>query len=203
MSCNRRAIVAGLATLSLYPITAAFGYDAALLNAPPAIGDMSLGPADAKITIIEYASASCPNCASFHRSTFGDLRKAYIDTNKIRFVMREYPHNAAALAAFMLARCGPKEKYFPLIDQFFTTQSEWTTSPREGLLKIALEAGFTAAEFERCVTDPQIAADILSIRDRAKSIGVRGVPTIFINGELYDGDRSFEDFRLKLDLLLR
>lgn len=203
MSYDRRAIVAGLVTLPLYPTTVAFGYDAALLNAPPAIGDMSLGPADAKITIIEYASASCPNCASFHRSTFGYLRKAYIDTNKIRFVMREYPHNDAALAAFMLARCGPKEKYFPLIDQFFTTQSEWTTSPREGLLRIALEEGFTAAEFERCVTDPQIAADILSIRDRAKSIGVRGVPTIFINGELYDGDRSFEDFRLKLDLLLR
>ncbi|MCB1377564.1 MAG: DsbA family protein [Alphaproteobacteria bacterium] len=198
---GRRVLLQAMgALLAASPVRAS---DAASLAVPPAIGDMYLGPSAAKVTIIEYASASCPNCASFYRGTFQDLKRAYIDTGKIRFVLREYPHNDAALAAFMLARCAPKEKYFDLIDSFFTTQSKWVRSPADGLLNIARDHGLTPAEYQACITDIQIADDIRSIKDKASGLGVRGVPTIFINGQLYDGDRSFEDFQAKLDPLLR
>ena len=93
------------------------------LNDPPAFGEMTMGPDTAKVTVIEYASATCPHCAAFYNDTFGALKKEYIDTGKIHFVFREFPHQDAALAAFMLARCAPKEKYFPLIDVFFATQA--------------------------------------------------------------------------------
>jgi protein-disulfide isomerase len=100
-----------------------------LLSHDAAYGEMALGPDTAKVTVIEYASATCPHCAAFYNETFITLKKEYIDTGKVRFVLREFPHQDAALAAFMLARCAPKEKYFPLIDVFFTTQPEWTQDP--------------------------------------------------------------------------
>ena len=99
---------------------------------PPAEGDMTMGPDTAKVTVIEYASASCPHCAAFYKDVFPTLKTEYIDTGKIHFIFREFPHNDAALAAFMVARCAPKEKYFPLIDMFFTTQDDWLQNPLDG-----------------------------------------------------------------------
>src|SRR3990172_1778381 len=142
---NKRDVLFGSAALGGLLLGAAPSYaqDLTGLNDPPSYGEMTLGPDTAKVTIIEYASATCPHCAAFHNETFGTLKKEYIDTGKIRFVMREFPHQDAALAAFMLARCAPKEKYFPLIDVFFATQPEWTQDPLAGLSKIAQQAGFT------------------------------------------------------------
>ena len=113
-----------------------FAQDLAGLNDPPAFGEMALGPDTAKVTVIEYASASCPHCANFYNKTFLTLKKEYIDTGKIRFVFREFPHQDAALAAFMLARCAPKEKYFPLIDMFFATQQEWRRTRSTGSTRL-------------------------------------------------------------------
>ena len=93
---------------------------------------MTIGPDTAKVTVIEYASASCPHCAEFYKTPSSGLKKDYIDTGKIHFIFREFPHQHAALAAFMLARCAPKDKYFPLIDMFFATQEKWTQNPLDG-----------------------------------------------------------------------
>lgn len=109
--------------------------DLASLYAPSAIGEMEMGSPAAKVTIVECASASCPDCAAFHKETFKALKTEYIDTGKVRFILREFPHNQPALAAFMLARCAPKEKYFPMIDMFFEQQKAWLSSPLEGLQK--------------------------------------------------------------------
>ncbi len=118
------------------------------------------------MTIIEYASATCPHCADFYNETLpGTLKKEYIDTGKIRFVFREFPHNDAALAAFMLARCAPKEKYFPLIDMFFDTAGAGPQNPLEGLFKIAKQAGFTEESFDACLKNEAVAKDILAVRD--------------------------------------
>ena len=176
--------------------------DLAGLNDPPAFGEMALGPDTAKVTVIEYASATCPHCAAFYNETFGTLKKEYIDTGKIRFVFREFPHQDAALAAFMLARCAPKEKYFPLIDVFFTTQPEWTQNPRDGLLKIAQQAGFTQESFDACLKNEAVAKDILAVRSKAEGFGVTGIPTFFINGERSEGETTIEAFRAKIDPLL-
>src|SRR5262245_44066913 len=136
ITLNRRFFtlsVPAVAAVALWPVSAL----AANVSDPSPIGEMAMGPESAKVTVIEYASASCPHCAEFYKTTFPALKKDYIDTGKIRFIFREFPHNQAALAAFMLARCAPPDKYFPLIDLFFTEQEKWLASPRDELFKIA------------------------------------------------------------------
>jgi protein-disulfide isomerase len=199
---DRRQILAGAAAFALIGAGRAFAFDKAALMAPSEIGEMAMGPDNAKVTIIEYASASCPHCAAFNNEAFGELKKEYIDTNKIRFVLREFPHNDAALAAFMIARCAPKEKYFPLIDVFFKTQPDWVPNPREGLFKIAQQAGFTQQTFDDCLKNEAVAKGILEVRKKGEGFGVEGIPTFFINGELYNGEPTIEAFRAKLDPML-
>jgi protein-disulfide isomerase len=164
---------------------------------------MALGPDDAKVTVIEYASATCPHCAAFHKDTFGKLKAEYIDTNKIRFVFREFPLNDAAMAAFMIARAAPKEAYFPLMDIYFNTLETWAANPAEGLFNIAKQAGFTREKFDATLKDEALAKKILAIKDVGEEFGVQGTPTFFINGELFDGERTIEAFRAEIDPLLQ
>ncbi|MDP1699455.1 MAG: DsbA family protein [Aestuariivirga sp.] len=201
---NKRHVIFGSAALAGLALGAAssFAQDLAGLNDPPAFGEMTLGPDTAKVRVIEYASATCPHCAAFHNGTFEALKKEYIDTGKIHFVFREFPHQDAALAAFMLARCAPKEKYFPLIDVFFATQPEWTQNPLAGLNKIAQQAGFTQESFDACMKNETVARDILAVRSKAEGFGVTGIPTFFVNGERYEGETTIEAFRAKIDPLL-
>lgn len=201
---NKRDVILGSAALAALSFTApsSLAQNLTGLNDPPAFGEMTLGPETAKVTVIEYASATCPHCADFYTKTFIALKKEYIDTGKIRFVFREFPHQDAALAAFMLARCAPKEKYFPLIDVFFATQPEWTQDPLAGLNKIAQQAGFTKESFDACMKNETVAKDILAVRSKAEGFGVTGIPTFFVNGERYEGETTIEAFRAKIDPLL-
>jgi protein-disulfide isomerase len=201
---NKRRVIFGSVALAGVALGApqSFAVDLTGLNDPPAFGEMTMGPDTAKVTVIEYASATCPHCAAFYNETFGALKKEYIDTGKIRFVFREFPHQDAALAAFMLARCAPKEKYFPLIDVFFATQPEWTQNPFAGLNKIAQQAGFTQESFDACMKNEAVAKDILAVRSKAEGFGVTGIPTFFVNGERYEGEITIEAFRAKIDPLL-
>lgn len=206
MYLDRRQLILGAATLAATTGLASTGHaavDIAALHASPAEGDMAMGPENAKVTVVEYASASCPHCANFYKTTFPDLKKDYIDTGKIRFIFREFPHDQPALAAFMVARCAPKEKYFPLIDMFFEQQDTWLAAPLEGLQKIAQLAGFTKESFDACLKNEAVAKGILAVRDQAgKDFGVDSIPTFFINGELLKGETSIEEFRKKIDPLL-
>lgn len=204
MRLNRRNMMVGGGALAGLGVagTQALAIDLEALNKAPALGEMAMGPEDAKVTVIEYASATCPHCAAFHNDTFGTLKSEYIDTGKIRFLFREYPHNDAALAAFMLARCAPKEKYFALIDIFFTTQPQWMQSPREGLLNIAKQAGFSEESFNKCLSDEALAKSIIEGRTIAEGFGVTGIPTFFINGEKVGGNQNIEDLKKIIDPLL-
>ena len=201
---NKRDVITGSAALLGLILGArpSLAEDLTGLNDAPAFGEMTLGPDTAKVTVIEYASATCPHCAAFYNDTFGALKKEYIDTGKIKFVFREFPHQDAALAAFMLARCAPKDKYFPLIDVFFTTQPEWTQDPLAGLNKIAQQAGFTKESFEACMKNETVAKDILAVRKKAEGFGVTGIPTFFVNGVRFEGESTIEAFRAKIDPLL-
>ncbi len=201
---NKRHVIFGSVALAGLALGApqSFAVDLTGLNDPPAFGEMTMGPDTAKVTVIEYASATCPHCAAFYNETFLTLKKEYIDTGKIKFVFREFPHQDAALAAFMLARCAPKEKYFPLIDVFFATQPEWTQDPLAGLNKIAQQAGFTKESFEACMKNEAVAKDILAVRSKAEGFGVTGIPTFFVNGERFEGETTIEAFRAKIDPLL-
>jgi hypothetical protein len=134
-----------------------------------------------------------PHCASFHKDSFPALKKDYIDTGKVRFVFREFPLDELALAAFMLARCAPENRYFPIIDVLFEEQQSWTRNAREELLKIARMAGFTPESFDQCLQDEDVAKGILAIRSTAaEQYGVQSTPTFFINGEMIAGNKPDE-----------
>jgi protein-disulfide isomerase len=170
--------------------------DLSSLDEPPSIGERALGAEDAPVTMIEYASATCPHCARFHTDTLPTLKAEYVDTGKVRFVFREFPFDDLAMAAFMLARCAPEERYFALIDVLFEQQETWTRDPRPELLKIARVAGFTPETFEQCLKDEDMAKAILEIRTTAdEQYGVSSTPTFFVNGKVITGNQPIEQFR--------
>ncbi len=178
--------------------------DAKKLHMAPKIGDRVLGKADAPVTIVEYASATCPHCANFHKGTFVQLKKDYIDTGKVRFIFREFPFDDLALAAFMLARCAPEEKYFPMLDVIFERHEIWTRNPREELLKIAKLAGFTEETFGKCLKNEEIAKGISDIRDTGnKEFGVNSTPTFFVNGTELAGNQPIEEFKKLIDAAMK
>lgn len=201
---SRRQLLLGTVAVAALAFAApAFAVDVAELNKAPALGEMALGADEgAKVTLIEYASATCPHCAAFHKEAWSKLKSEYIDTKKIRFIFREFPLNDAALAAFMIARAAPKESYFPLIDIYFNTLETWAQNPAEGLLNIAKQAGFTQEKFDATLKDQALAKSIMAIRDGGVKFGVKGTPSFFLNGEQFEGERTFESFKAAIDPLL-
>jgi protein-disulfide isomerase len=192
--------------VSLIPgITPAVAADADTkkLYVEPELGDMVMGKADAPVTIVEYASATCPHCANFHTGTFQALKKDYIDTGKVRFIFREvvFTGDNAAWGAFMLARCAPKEKYFPILDMLFEQQRTWARGDvRANLLKIAKLAGFTEEKFDKCTSNEKIAAGVMAIgQDGYKNFGVNSTPSFFVNGKSLVGNAPIEDFKKLID----
>lgn len=207
MISRRTLIKAGAAVAALAIMSPAFAEDAkvdvAELMKPPALGDMAVGADEgAKVTIIEYASATCPHCAAFHKDVWPKLKAEYIDTKKVRFIFREFPLNDAALAAFMIARAAPKESYFPLIDIYFDTLSTWAQDPGKGLLNIAKQAGFTEQKFNDTLKDVNLAKGIMEIRDSGVKAGVKGTPSFFVNGKMLEGETTYDSFKAAIDPLL-
>jgi protein-disulfide isomerase len=169
------------------------------LMAPPPLGDESLGSATAPVTIIEYASMTCPHCAHFHETTFPGLKKKYIDTGKVRFIFREFPLDQLAAAGAMLARCAGKDKYFPMIDTLFSQQKEWVVQkPLEPMFNIAKQAGFTQQSFDECLANQQMLTGLQEGQKRATQLGVNSTPTFFINGKIVRGGMSPEELDKQL-----
>ncbi len=205
---SRRHILLGTAAVALastaHADDTASKVDLTDLLTAPEEGEMDMGPADAKVTIVEYGSASCPHCAAFYKDVFTKLKPDYIDTNKVRFIFREFPHNDQGLAAFMVARCAPKEKYFPLLDVFFTTQQTWVPDAFNGLKNIAQQAGMSAADYDACLKNEKVAKAILDVREKgSKKYGVSGIPYIFVNGKTVQGETTYDSIKAIIDPLLK
>jgi len=178
--------------------------DVAKLMQPGALPDMQLGKDDAKVTIIEYASMTCPHCAHFDITTLPELRKKYIDTGKARLILREFPFDPRAEAGFMLARCS-KDRYFAMVDVLFHQQENWARADdaKAALLQISKLAGFTQESFEACLTDQKLLDEIRAVKNRGeKDFGVDATPTFFINGKKYPGALSLEEMSAIIDPLL-
>ncbi|MGH6958058.1 MAG: DsbA family protein [Caulobacteraceae bacterium] len=162
--------------------------------------DMSMGAPNAKVTVIEYASLGCPHCAVWNNEVFPAFKAKYVDTGKVRYVLREFltgdPQVAAA--GFLLARCAGKDKYFQVVDEVFRQQADMYqpgNSPRNVLLKIAQSAGLTEPQFDACVNND---AALKALNDRveryAKQDHIDATPTYVINGKVYDnGDMSMAE----------
>ncbi|WP_375456041.1 thioredoxin domain-containing protein [uncultured Methylobacterium sp.] len=165
------------------------------LMQPGPLGDVWLGPKNAKVTIVEYASMTCSHCAAFHRTTYPTLKERYIDAGKVRFTLREFPLDPLATAAFMLARCEGDAKYYPITDLLFDQQPAWafTQKPVDALEQMLRQAGFSKEKFEACLKDQKLYAGVNSVKQRGlDTFKIDSTPTFFINGERYTGEMTVE-----------
>jgi protein-disulfide isomerase len=175
------------------------------LMQPGPLGDMALGEANAPVTIIEYASMTCPHCAHFHEATYPDLKKKYIDTGKVRFIFREFPLDQLAAAAFMLARCGDRDRYFAMIETLFAQQRDWVVQrPLQPLMAIAKQAGLSEQQFNECLKNQQVLDAIEEVRQRAaQKLSVQSTPTFFINGKMFRGAATLAEFEKEITPYLK
>ncbi len=178
------------------------------LMKPEALPDMALGSDKAPVTIIEYASMTCPHCANFEENTFPELKKRYIDTGKVRYILRDFPLDSLAGAAFVFAHCagkGDKDKYYSMVETLFRQQRQWAVEkPLPPLMAIAKQAGFTEASFNACLTNQKAWDAMESVRQRAlKEFKVESTPTFFVNGTMVGGAVSIEDMAKVIDPYLK
>jgi protein-disulfide isomerase len=178
------------------------------LQQPGPLGDMVLGADNAPVTIIEYASMTCSHCADFHNKTYPKLKERYIDTGKVRFILREFPLDPLAAGAFMLARCAGKDdknKYFAMVETLFHQQRDWLVQrPLDPLKAIAKQAGFSEQTFEQCLANQQVLNGIEQVRQRAaEKLGVNSTPTFFINGKIQRGAISIEELDRQIESYLK
>jgi protein-disulfide isomerase len=169
-------------------------------------GDIMIGSDKAPVTIIEYASMTCPHCAHFEETTLPELKKRYIDTGKVRYVMREFPLDALAAAGFMLARCAGPDKYEAVVETLFAKQADWATvqKPIPPLMAIAKQFGFTEESFNTCLANQKVLDDIQAVRDHAvNKLGVNSTPTFFVNGKRLVGDVSIDQLAKEIDPYLK
>ncbi|WP_363349847.1 DsbA family protein [Methylocystis echinoides] len=165
------------------------------LMAPNALPDIVEGDANAPVTIVEYASMTCSHCAAFHRDVYPTLKKNYIDTGKVKFILREFPLDPLATAAFMLAR-EMGEKRDAMVDLLFAQQKNWAfvDQPLDGLANVLKQAGLGQEKFEAVLKDQDLYKKITDVRARAaEKFGVNSTPTFFVNGEKYTGELSVAD----------
>ena len=217
MIIRRRAFTAalsltGLAALMgfspLRLITGAMAQSASDVAKPMSLPDMALGPANASVTITEYASMTCPHCAAFNEAVFPKIKSEYIDSGKVRYVFREFPLDIKAAAGSMLARCIAKDdsgKYFTVIDLLFKQQNDWVLkNTTETLTRIGKQAGLSQQAVEDCLKDQALLDKIVADQKYAAEVlKVDSTPTFFLNGEKIKGEASFEEFDKRIKSLLK
>jgi protein-disulfide isomerase len=184
--------------------TAAEAQEAAVSSEAAAVPDMIMGKLDAPVEVIEYASFTCPHCADFNQTVFDQLKANYIDTGKVKFVHREVYFDKFGLWAAMVARCAGPEKYFPVADMIYDTQSQWigdgqAAAIAENLRKIGLKAGLSTEALDACMNDNAMAqAMVATYQANATKDAIDSTPSFVIDGEKYS-NMSYEDFAKLLD----
>jgi protein-disulfide isomerase len=189
------ALIAGLAVAAL-----AAAAQAAPMPTEQALTDRILGDPEAPITIIEYASLTCPHCADFHADTLPQIKKEWIDTGQAKLVYRDFPTAPVALAVYaaMVARCAPEDSYFKFLDVFYKQQRNWTASadPMKALAQLARLGGMSQVDFDACTQNEELFA---GIRERALDgqieFDIQSTPSFVVNGRVIRGGMSYTDFK--------
>ena len=173
-----------------------------LMDAGP-LGERIVGDENAPVTIIEYASMTCPHCRAFHKDVYPTIKEKYIDTGKAKLYFRGFPFDPAAAAATMLAECSG-DKYFSMIDILYDKQATWSRGKVvDELFKISKLAGFTQESFNACLKNQELLDNVLAIQKKAADdYGVNSTPTFFINGTKYSGNMSAEAMGEIIDALV-
>ena len=164
--------------------------------------EYTLGPADAKIVIVEYASLTCPHCAQFHTQVLPGLKKEFVETGKVRYVYRDFPLDRLALGAAMIARCAGRENFFGFIDTFYAAQGQWTgaSNPLSALGNLARLGGMSQRKLDACLKNVEVQNEILRQRlEAANEFKVQSTPTVFVDGERYGGGMSLDQVRTLLN----
>lgn len=168
------------------------------------VREMAIGDPDAPVTVIEYASFTCPHCATFHADVFPQLKAEYVDTGKVRFVYREVYFDRFGLWAAMVARCDGGQRYFGIVDQIYARQREWTAGGdpatiAANLRRIGLASGLSEEALDGCLSDAQQAETLVAwYRDNAAADGIDSTPSFVIDGDKFS-NMSYGDFAAELD----
>ena len=202
-----------VAYLAMLAITALMPVQASAADSAPspadtasllAIGndDRILGNRDAPITIVEYASLTCPHCAHFTNEVLPEIKKEWIDTGKAKLVLRDFPLDGEAVRAAMIARCAPPDRFYAFIDTFFADQANWATAPdfQAALTRLAELGGMSKDAVDKCTSNTALENKILESRLIAsKQLDINATPTFFINGNKFTGEPTAKDFAASLE----
>ncbi len=173
---------------------------------PPVMADVPLGRAEAPVTVIEYASFTCPHCAAFLADSFDKVKRIYIDTGKVRWVFRDFPLDRVAVTAAVVARCGGTAAYGGFVETLFRSQRTWIaqSDPVDGLAKAVRVGGLGRDRIDACLADKAIETAVLQSELQAtKDFGVDETPTFIINGQRHAGEMPYEQFAKLLDAALQ
>jgi protein-disulfide isomerase len=190
----------GTASTAPDPAAKELAFKAELLQPGP-LGEREYGNPNAPVTIIEYASLTCPHCRNYHAKVFPKVKRAYIDTGQVRYIIREFPIGHTAGKAAIITRCVPKDKYLPLVTAFLARQPEWVSQEvrPDALYKVAKSSGISRAEFDKCLSNQAIIDGLTEVKQRGRTYGVIGTPTLFINGKKAQGEVTFEEVKALIE----
>jgi protein-disulfide isomerase len=171
---------------------------------PGPLPEIAIGRVDAPVTIVEYASMTCPHCAKFHKEVFPEFKRAYLDTGKVRLILREFPIGRTSGMATVIMRCAKPERQVELIGKFFSQQSTWVSQDvrLDPIFDVAKQVGMTRAEFDACRQNQSIIEALKAIKERGRKLGIIGTPNFFIQEKRIKSTLTMDDIRAHVDPLL-
>lgn len=169
---------------------------AEVMEAGP-LGEMSWGKAEAPVTVMQYASLTCQHCRKFHADVYPIMKREFIDTGKVRYILREFPIGKSSGTATIALRCAPADKYLPLYGKFMEQQGNWVSQEvrTDQIMKVASQVGITGEQFNACLTNQDMINKLNQIKDRGRKLGIIGTPNFFINGKLVKSTVGIEHIR--------
>ncbi len=172
---------------------------------PGALPEMALGRKDAPVAIVQYASMTCPHCRRFHAESFPVLKREYIDTGKVRYILRaEFPIGKQSGLATIALRCAPPDRYFVLYEKLMAQQPSWVSQEvrPDPIFQVAAQVGMTRAQFDSCRENRGMIAAINGIKERGRNLGIIGTPNFFIDGKLVKKAIGIAEIREMIDPVL-
>lgn len=169
--------------------------------APSPLPEMSWGRPDAPVTIVQYASLTCPHCRNFHMTVFPELKKSFIDTGKVRYILREFPIGKQSGVATVALRCATPEKYLDLYGRFMDQQGAWVSQDvrPDPIFAIAQQVGMTRPQFDACLSNQGMIENLKWVKERGRKLGIIGTPNYFVGNELVKKELTIADIRAYVD----
>ncbi len=167
------------------------------IMAPSPLREASWGRADAPVTIVQYASLTCQHCRNFHKATFPELKRTYIDTGKVRYILREFPIGKTSGNATIALRCAAPETYLELYGKYLEQQSSWVSQEvrLDPIFAVAEQVGMKRAQFDACRENQGMIENLKWVKDRGRKLGIVGTPNFFVGGKLIKKELTMADIR--------